>query len=225
MTGRSPVFVHPDDGRHKYFVTGSVVGFVEHHATVWGAGVLHSTDPVSRTARYLAVRGPLTRAHVTANGGSCPEVFGDPALLLPRLIQPTTPRRPGRVGLVPHFADGPRLHGAALPENIHLIDIQRGIRHVVDEVASCDVVASSSLHGLIVSHAYGVPAAWVRFPGRDRGEAFKFEDYYAALGIPAPRPLLFECDRVEPHAVEDAAHLPDGIDVRPLLDACPFPVT
>ena len=224
MTGRGPLFVHPDDRRHKYFVAGSVVGYVQHDATVWGAGMLNGSDPVSPRATYRAVRGPLTRARLIEGGASCPEVFGDPALLLPRFYRPTTSHEWPRIGVVAHFSDFPRLSAGfpARHDELRLIDVQKGVERVIDEVASCEVVAASSLHGLIVSHAYGVPAAWVRFGDRPRGDDLKFEDYFRSVDITPPAPLRLGWEGFHGAQLRDAAVLPQAIDVEPLLSSCPF---
>jgi pyruvyltransferase len=41
---------------------------------------------------------------------------------------------------------------------VRVIDPRRPWRTVVDEIAASDVVISSSLHGVIVAEAYGIPA-------------------------------------------------------------------
>lgn len=227
MTGRPPEFVHPDDRRHKYFVVGSVVRDVEGDATVWGAGILHRDDRVSDRATYRAVRGPLTRARLVACGARCPEHFGDPAVLLPRYHRPAAAAEPGTVGVVAHFSDFPRL-SATFPrrhDELRLIDVQSGVERVADAIASCEVVASSSLHGLVVSHAYGIPGSWVRFGDGARDDDVKFEDYFLSVGMTPPRPVRVEWDHLDPRRLRDVAVLPTGIDVEPLLSSCPFPAS
>src|SRR5262249_1403641 len=124
IAGRHPIFVRPEDPRPKFFVVGSVIAYATRACTVWGAGIMDSSDPISPAARLLAVRGPLTRARAIARGVECPEIYGDPALLLPRFYQPAAGER-SRGGLVGHFSDMPRLvsHGR-VPEEFQLIDIQ-----------------------------------------------------------------------------------------------------
>ena len=46
-------------------------------------------------------------------------------------------------------------------EDIKLINIERGVDEIesfVDEICECRRIVSSSLHGIIVAHAYGIPA-------------------------------------------------------------------
>jgi pyruvyltransferase len=221
ITGRPPRFVVPEDPRTKYLVTGSIMRWAGAASIVWGAGVLDRDDPVSPRARILAVRGPLTRARALECGADCPETFGDPALLLPRFHAPPPGQRAG-VGIVPHFSDWPRLVRRRLPAGVHLIDVQAPVERVIDAVASCELVASSSLHGLIVAHAYGVPAAWLKFRDLPSGDDSKFRDYFLSIGREPPQPLWTDFDQVAPELVVRAAVLPRGVDTGPLWRACPF---
>ena len=59
-------------------------------AEIWGSGMHDVEDrPVScRNVRIHSVRGPLSRARWLELGVACPEVYGDPALLMPLLYPP-----------------------------------------------------------------------------------------------------------------------------------------
>ncbi len=52
---------------------------------------------------------------------------------------------------------------------------------LVDDILSCEVILSSSLHGIIFSHAYGVPAYHVQFTDFFKNGNFKFADYYSSF--------------------------------------------
>ena len=54
---------------------------------------------------------------------------------------------------------------------------------VIREIATCERIVSSSLHGLVTADAFGIPRRW-QLSERVRGAAFKFRDYAAALGMP-----------------------------------------
>lgn len=55
------------------------------------------------------------------------------------------------------------------------------IESLVDDIISCDIIVSSSLHGIIFSHSYGVPAYHVEFKDFYSNGNFKFADYYSAF--------------------------------------------
>ncbi|WP_428265318.1 polysaccharide pyruvyl transferase family protein [Haliangium sp.] len=222
ITGRPPRFLPPGDARPKHFVTGSVIALAGSGDTVWGAGILSRDDTVSPDICIRAVRGPLTRRRARACGADCPEVYGDPALLLPRFYRPPPGPRRG-VGVVPHFSDMPRL-AAAWPrsDELRLIDIQAPITDVIDAIAECELVASSSLHGIIAGHAYGVPAVWLKFGDLPSGDDSKFHDYSLAVGLGPAQPLRLGYGEIATAALQPHATLPARIDTEPLWRACPF---
>jgi hypothetical protein len=223
VTGRYPSFVRPDDPRDKLLAVGSILEYAGPRSTVWGSGILTRGDRVDPAARLLAVRGPLSRARALECGAECPEVYGDPALLLPRFHQPPPVERRG-VGVVAHYSDQPRLVGRwpETPE-LRLIDVQDPVEQVIDRIAACEVIASSSLHGLIVAHAYGVPALWVKFRNLIPDDDVKFHDYFASRGLPPPAAHRLADDHVD---AEDVARRtpppPPPIDLDPLWASCPF---
>jgi len=53
------------------------------------------------------------------------------------------------------------------------------------EISSCETIMSTSLHGIIGAHAYGIPAAHVTTSNTCNlwGDGTKFLDYYASVGL------------------------------------------
>jgi pyruvyltransferase len=223
ITGRYPRFVRPEDQRSKYFVGGSIISYAIRDCTVWGSGLMDRGDFISPEATLLAVRGPLTRRRALECGASCPEVFGDPALLLPMFYRPAK-RTPCRLGVVGHFSDMARLAAKwrHCPD-AQLIDVQDPIESVIDRIASCEFVASSSLHGLIVSHAYGVPAAWIELRPLPSGDRSKFQDYFASMGHYDATPVELDYDQIDVAAIAQRVELPGiPLNADPLWQTCPF---
>mmetsp|Transcript_4651 Transcript_4651/g.9689 ORF Transcript_4651/g.9689 Transcript_4651/m.9689 type:complete len:108 (-) Transcript_4651:153-476(-) len=52
---------------------------------------------------------------------------------------------------------------------------------MVGNITQCRVVSSSSLHGLMLADAYGIPARWIR--GTSNILTFKYLDYGFSFGI------------------------------------------
>ena len=92
----------------KLIAIGSILGAVRHRDTIWGTGLPTASGAwLLRGKRRLhigAVRGPLTRKAIEQFDHSCPEVYGDPGLLLP-LVHPAERRPERRIGFVPHKQD------------------------------------------------------------------------------------------------------------------------
>ncbi|MEK8031846.1 polysaccharide pyruvyl transferase family protein [Ideonella sp. DXS29W] len=226
LTGRPPLRVQKGAG---VLAIGSTIRFARDDAVVWGAGTPRMTDRLNAKARYLAVRGPLTARLVEESGGRAPSVFGDPAVLLPRVYRPRPAARRHALGVVMHHAH----HGAWLIEgDVKVISILRagyeGIEQFVDELCQCDQILSSSLHGLIVSHAYGIPARWftaVDSPDAIPGDGTKFHDYFLSVGLPADGPLRLGPDDLIHAGLGQGSSLPvRPIDAQALLDAAPWTV-
>ncbi|WP_165585414.1 polysaccharide pyruvyl transferase family protein [Roseococcus sp. SYP-B2431] len=149
------------DGRSVYRVIGSGLANTRPHHEVWGMGFKFFSEKINAPPRKIhAVRGPLTRGKLISMGIDCPGVFGDPAVLYPLIYYPTI-QIVYDIGIIRHINE------QELPEDtfpispeIHRlnIDITGEINSVVDAILSCRMIVSSSLHGIIAAHAYGVPA-------------------------------------------------------------------
>ena len=170
-----------------------------------------------------AVRGPLTRDSLLDQGIDCPEVYGDPALLLPRFFHPRVEKKYD-IGIIPHYADKdhPWVERNATGPEVRVIDIESDIEEFVRAVLSCEVILSSSLHGLICADAYGLPATWIRLSNRLDGGSFKFRDYRKSIGADDPIPTQIEASTTLREASRSAAREPLRIDLRKLLLSFPL---
>ena len=159
--------------------------------------------------KICAVRGKET-LRILCRAGVLPEdacpVLGDPGLLYPWIIfdKPVVEKK-YELAIVPHYLDykhGVEL-GALLASKgvrVKVVDVmQPDPLTTVKEIANAEKVASSSLHGLIVSDAMGIPNKHVVFSDyevdRNHGEGafkLKFMDYYSAFGIPMRKYLTPE---------------------------------
>lgn len=218
--------------RKRYFTIGSILKTVDKNAIVWGSGIKRRSVKV-KDATFLAVRGPLSRARLLELGYNCPEVYGDPALLLPQLI-PDNENKTYDLGIIPHYVDYD-LVTKKFPGNdtYKVIDfITDDVVKTTKEILQCKTVISSSLHGVIVAHAYNIPALWVKFSDKVTGDNVKFYDYFESVGIDYKTEFSFDPE-TEPYdkllqLINDNQDilLADGalLDLRKkqLLESCPF---
>ena len=159
---------------------GSVAKMARAGTVVLGSGAHRIDIRPNPKADWRFVRGPITRTLVSKAGGTCPEVYGDAGMLLP-LICPESEKE-HEVGIVPHYVD----YETAKQRHpgMKIIDVINADPLVVArEITKCRRIISSSLHGLICAHAYGIPAAWTSFGGRILGDGTKFRDHYLCGGI------------------------------------------
>lgn len=166
---------------------GSIIKFATRESTVWGAGASRTLDRLSPDAKYKAVRGPLTREGVLASGGACPPVYGDPGLLLPRYL-PRTQHNPSfKLGFIRHATPAAKACTFDGVKDIRLDGVgDAAIERVVGEILDCEMILSSSLHGIIIANAYGIPARWCAFAGdgEPAGDGMEFADYFQSVGLP-----------------------------------------
>ena len=217
--------VHLEGIHHdRYLVIGSILGGANEFAEVWGSGFIRESEQLLGRPRAVhAVRGPLSCALLLKQGVACPEIYGDPALLLPRFFNPQVARRYA-VGIIPHYIDKGHLwlEKQRRDPQVLILDIESGIQEFVRAVKSCSVILSSSLHGLICADAYGVPSVWVQFSNNVVGGSFKFRDYRLSIGAEEPRELRIDEGTPLMSLVAQANHQELRIDLRKLMLACPF---
>lgn len=165
---------------------GSILQYANSSCTVWGSGLISETSkPKGAPKLITAVRGPMTAARLQRLGLACPNVYGDPALLTSRFLKLDYEPIDGQIGLIPHYVDW----DAALEikkqmiGSVDLIDIRTdNLLAFCKKIVRCDLIVSSSLHGLIIAESFGVPAVWCKISSDVTGGAFKFADYFRATG-------------------------------------------
>ncbi|MDO6559197.1 polysaccharide pyruvyl transferase family protein [Paraglaciecola chathamensis] len=167
----------------KLLSIGSVLHFASDGDTLWGTGRNGKIDDSKHTFNSLdvrSVRGPLTREYLLSKGISCPETYGDPAILSP-LFYPEVIMCP----------DGPTQEFVIVPQLNDDMAFYAGYEDLlvsprmypgafIKAILKGKTVISSSLHGIILAEAYGRNAI---FLDSGSGETqFKYDDYYLGTG-------------------------------------------
>jgi pyruvyltransferase len=192
---------------------------------VWGTGTRGENELTHLgKAVFHAVRGPLTRKRLMKCGIKCPEIYGDPAILLPRFRQKP---EVGSFGLtvVPHYMDVRQCRSwilkNGLGDQVHVVDVLDPIEKVTDQIAGSGYVVASSLHGLIVADAYRVPNARIRFSGNITGGDFKFNDYFLSVDR-KPSPPIDADERVSLNFLRDRCELGNVGEIQKIETVFPF---
>ncbi|GGH93912.1 pyruvyl transferase [Pseudomonas fluvialis] len=154
---------------------------------VWGSGCGQPDERFSSRHYYHAVRGKETAQRVI--GQPVISAFGDPGLLAEMLVKRPIQKK-YKIGFVAHYVDRDRPEAIAFAatDGVHSINVFDEPRDVLHQIAACEFIVSSSLHGLVVADAYGVPNLRVRL-SRGLIDELKFDDYYSAFNLSAPQPL------------------------------------
>jgi pyruvyltransferase len=165
--------------------TGSILQMApdDYPGVILGSGIISEQRRSFPRARVLSVRGELTRESL---GLPSSTPLGDPGLLASRVRS----RRPDArypLGIVPHYVDAADDRIRRIRERggdrVLVIDVRRNPAEVFADIASCEHVLSSSLHGLIVADSYRIPGAWIVQSDKVLGKGFKFRAYHSSLSF------------------------------------------
>lgn len=220
--GHVTVFKKPEEfpldlRKIKLLAIGSIIHFAGDQDVIWGAGI-NGKHPNKKDYSFTnldvrAVRGPLTRQFLMDHFSiECPEIYGDPALLAPYLFPEfKRKKRPSHeYVIIPHISEE-----SLFPKADNVIYPSEPWDQVIEKILDSKFVISSSLHGIIIAEAWGIPARLLRMTENE--PLFKYEDYYLGTG----RPHFHFATSVE-EALKMGGEPPFECDLEKLYDAFPF---
>lgn len=210
---------------------GSIISsFNSRRADVWGTGIMFS-DAKINNANFYAVRGKYTQKRLKELGYNAPEALGDPALLLP-VVLPEKSNKKYKLGIIPHYIHYEEIKNKFSNKDVFIVNLLDDIEKVVSDITCCEQNISTSLHGIIVSHAYQIPCLWYRISEKKlAGDDVKFLDYFSSVDIKEYSPFeLSELNLAEISAIiESNPHINsiqnnlEEIQMK-LLKVAPFPI-
>lgn len=219
----------PKDESNLMAIGSIIESLCQSNSIIWGSGAMNGQYVLrSKPKKVLAVRGPLTRDLLLSKGIDCPKVYGDPALLLGLYYHPKVKKK-YKIGIIPHYVDlqNPLVENFVKDNNdVLLINMKNyGNWHEIpDKINECDLILSSSLHGLIISDSYNIPNVWISFSdGLIGGGKFKFLDYFASVKRKVSNPIKIEEMADFQRAISEKKQWNKiNIDFKQLIDCCPF---
>lgn len=174
MKKKNGIIDQPLNKTVRLFAIGSILDLASSDMVVWGSGLRNNnSSPPKVRFDIRAVRGPKTRDKLLRHGFSCPEIFGDPALLLPLFYNPVTEKKNDYI-IIPHYSKESRIPQQYKGQMVSTITSDW--KGFVDEILASNYVITGSLHGLIIAEAYNIPA--VLLSSEIDNDFFKYEDYY-----------------------------------------------
>lgn len=187
----------------------SIGSILEHIPPLWdgyilGSGKLFEFSRLhlhTKTATILSVRGPLS-----ARGIPGSFTLGDPGILADELVGQQEKR--WDLGIVPHWQDdalaGRFVQLIPKSNTVKVIRPDTDALTVLKQIGSCRRIVTSSLHGMIVADAFGIPRRVEICPKMDKdGGDFKFRDYSASIQAKFETGKMFEPSR---YRVEDVKY-------------------
>ena len=214
----------------RYSLIGSVIGdFNLDNTIIFGSGAI-SDDPDIRgiPKKIISVRGPLTRNVLINKGFDCPEKYGDPVLLLPVFYNPNKEKK-YKIGVIPHYrTENNEVVNKLLEDKNNLfidMSLYNDWKDIVDQITSCEMIISESLHGLIVAETYHIPCVWVEFTKHNYewNWNFKFLDFFYSINKTEVSCVDFFEMKSYDNVIESAKKWkPGNIKYKEMLDLFPF---
>lgn len=156
---------------------------------VWGSGFWHNNNNnglYRKNLKVCALRGALSQKKLQNLTGKFYDVpLADAGLLVDMLFSPETVSKEYKIGLIPHMSqqNDEVMRKLKNQNEIHIIDIKQMPQEVGREIAKCECILSSSLHGLIFADSLNIPNMHIRCRHDLPEGNFKFEDYYSSYGL------------------------------------------
>jgi len=192
----------------KHLVSlGSVGRFIMSSSVVVGTGVSSFKHALNSKADYVSVRGPHTAELLLRSGGPKVENFGDPGIVLSKILPFDRGATNGRIALIRHHThlQAPVILPKNFDELSVLISHPDEIVSFIKKLNEYDSVVTSAMHVLITCQSYGIPCALVVFKGFEEyvhGDGIKYLDYALGAGVkeisPTPINPNLDWNEIEP---------------------------
>ena len=169
-----------------------IAKFTDYPNNVWCTGFIFSESKECpdnmfiRDMKFHSVRGELTKLRVERIINTKLDIpTADGGIITPYLFDKPFSKK-YNVGVIAHMDEQnhptfQRILQAY--EKSVFIDLRKEPMTVIEDIASCEIIISSSLHGLIVADSFGIPSKWIKVTDALKGDGFKFHDYYSAFGL------------------------------------------
>lgn len=215
----APAITKKEMEQHKLLAIGSILILANEGDVVWGTGMNGKRMDLSlynfENLDVRAVRGPLTRNFILNNFNiDCPEVYGDPALLIPYLFPEFKKKKnpEHEYVVIPHYTEEYLFPKCLFPNAVYPTE---SWDEVIKKILNSKFVISSSLHGLVIAEAFGIPARYLRLSEHE--PLYKYHDYYSGTN----RPHFDYATSVE-DALEMGGEPPQACDLKKLYQSFPF---
>jgi len=194
------VVTGPSENPPVISIVGSTLtkGIQRSNMIHWGVGFISASCKIKYqnppNSTLLAVRGPRTRDLILAQLGYNPMVISDPALLAHDMM-PHDAKTQNATTLPLCFV----IHGVVCKYASEkcpfcmdrlVNNYSKRSMDILSNLHQCRRVVSSSLHGIIFSHALGIPALPIALGTCITGGDYKYINYMHSIGVTSFRTRL-----------------------------------
>jgi hypothetical protein len=105
-------------------------------------------------------------------------------MIMPQYAPAPMEERKYKLGIIPHYVDYEAVRALPIAKDPRVLVINlktRDVDGVLKQLWQCEATVSSSLHGVIISVAYGIPTRWVVLGNKLFGNQVKFFDFFLSL--------------------------------------------
>ncbi|MBH1939370.1 polysaccharide pyruvyl transferase family protein [Mobilitalea sibirica] len=174
----------------KRRIIQQISGLILPTVYIWGTGFISDDDGTTpffrKNITFCALRGNLSKQRVEELIGRRLNIpTGDGGILASGLLDNKIQKR-FELGIIPHFKEQHEIAFRDLNNKFKyskIIDLKSDPIKVVKEIASCEYVISSSLHGLIIADSFNIPNQHIIVSDAPSGDGFKFKDYYSGYDL------------------------------------------
>ncbi len=205
--------------QQRLLAIGSILVLADDEDVIWGTGMNGKRMDVNlytfKNLDVRAVRGPMTREFLIKTLNiDCPEVYGDPALLVPYFFPELKKKKYPQYDyiIIPHYSEEWMFPKELYPNVVYPTEPWN---EVIRKILNSKFVISSSLHGLVIADAYGIPARLLRVTEHE--PLYKYYDYYLGTN----RETFNYATSVE-EALEMGGEPPSQCDLEKLYNSFPF---
>ena len=141
-------------------------------------------EKLIRKVRVLGARGKITKTRLEKilNKNLDEICLGDPGLLVAKYIDTSEVKKKYEVGIILHYVDeNSEMMNKIKLNKMLIINVKDPVEKVMKNIASCDFILSSAMHGLIAADSLNIPNRRVIFSDKIVGGDYKFNDYYSVF--------------------------------------------
>ena len=181
------------DAGNRLLVVGSLASVIKEKDVINGIGWKgNNLDNIAQNianAKVYGVRGPLTKQLFEKHNADLSDLkfMLDPGLLIKEVykLREKETINKKQISFIPHYND--TLDFKKIPDFFKIISIDNKPKTVARAIMKSKIVYTSSLHGIIFSHALKVPCVFVSPQSNE--PIFKYKDYFLSVNIKMPKPL------------------------------------